>query len=682
MTDTEHRYTLTLSLNVLEHLGINLYSNVPAVLSEIVANAWDADATEVRVHWNEEEGTIVIQDNGAGMTRSDINNRFLLTGYNRRDEQPGQTELGRRPMGRKGIGKLSSFSIANVVDVETVKDTERNAFRMDVEGIRKEMQKEEDGEARGTYHPEPIPASGIDFPVGTRITLRELKRQYTKGTSSYLRQRISRRFSILGRRYGFNVLVDDQPVTLLDRGYFDKIEYLWTYGDQSDIVDACVNVEVPYVRDSDKYSTSFEVRGWLATVYKPGQLKVVRGETQNGIAVFMRDKMAQEDMLSEFAEGGNYARYLVGDLHVEALDEYDGPGTPRDDDAATSSRQRIVEGDPRYEELKRFVFAELKYIESEWSELRREKGAAEARLIPSVRQWLDSLEQSVRQQAEDWLGKIRLIVDDDPAARRHLLLHAVVAFEEFRAKENLDALRQLGETDISAALRIAVDVDRIEESYYGRVVRNRLQVIDRFQEYVEDNAKEKIVQEYLFNHLWLLDPSWERTDNTPVMERRVAAMLDELDGIDGTSEEARQDAYREMGRLDIGYRTTAGKHVIIELKRPERVVEIGDVVTNQLSRYYVELRRQLNRLEDYNTDGVEVVLVLGKEPKEWRDAEAKAVAMGMLTSCNARVVFYDDLLHRAQRAYREYRERAKDVDLLEPVLQEIEDLGDIQIDQE
>lgn len=152
--------------------------------------------------------------------------------------------------------------------------------------------------------------------------------------------------------------------------------------------------------------------------------------------------------------------------------------------------------------------------------------------------------------------------------------------------------------------------------------------------------------------------------------------------VDDNAKEKRQEAYREMGRLDIGYRTTAGKHVIIELKRPERVVNIGDVVTSQLSRYYLALRNQLNRLDDYRSDGVEVVLVLGKEPQEWKDAEAKAVAMRMLTSCNARVVFYDDLLHRAQRAYREYRERAKDLDQLEPVLQEIEDLSDIRIDEE
>lgn len=36
----ENKFIMSLSLNVLNHLGINLYSNIPAVLSEIVANSW------------------------------------------------------------------------------------------------------------------------------------------------------------------------------------------------------------------------------------------------------------------------------------------------------------------------------------------------------------------------------------------------------------------------------------------------------------------------------------------------------------------------------------------------------------------------------------------------------------------------------------------------------------------
>ena len=34
----------------LHHLGIGLYSNVPAVQSELVANAWDADGTGIMIN--------------------------------------------------------------------------------------------------------------------------------------------------------------------------------------------------------------------------------------------------------------------------------------------------------------------------------------------------------------------------------------------------------------------------------------------------------------------------------------------------------------------------------------------------------------------------------------------------------------------------------------------------------
>ena len=39
------KYKMSISLNVLNHLGLNLYSNTPAVIAEVIANAWDADAT-------------------------------------------------------------------------------------------------------------------------------------------------------------------------------------------------------------------------------------------------------------------------------------------------------------------------------------------------------------------------------------------------------------------------------------------------------------------------------------------------------------------------------------------------------------------------------------------------------------------------------------------------------------
>jgi HSP90 family molecular chaperone len=64
-------FYITLNLNIVEHLGKRLYSNVPAVLSELVANAWDADATEVKIEIDSDE--IRIKDNGIGMSYSELN---------------------------------------------------------------------------------------------------------------------------------------------------------------------------------------------------------------------------------------------------------------------------------------------------------------------------------------------------------------------------------------------------------------------------------------------------------------------------------------------------------------------------------------------------------------------------------------------------------------------------------
>ncbi|MEY4550653.1 MAG: hypothetical protein RL685_6848, partial [Pseudomonadota bacterium] len=68
---------MTVDLNVLEHLGINLYSNIAAVLTEAVANAWDADAESVVVRVAPQQDWIEIEDDGIGMSISDLNQKYL-----------------------------------------------------------------------------------------------------------------------------------------------------------------------------------------------------------------------------------------------------------------------------------------------------------------------------------------------------------------------------------------------------------------------------------------------------------------------------------------------------------------------------------------------------------------------------------------------------------------------------
>lgn len=115
-------FEIKIDLNVLNHLGMSLYSNTPAVLTEIISNAWDADAKNVDITLDVEKGEVIIKDDGHGMSKDEIINRFLKVGYARREHGRAKSDnLNRQVMGRKGIGKLAMFSLANKIQVYSYK---------------------------------------------------------------------------------------------------------------------------------------------------------------------------------------------------------------------------------------------------------------------------------------------------------------------------------------------------------------------------------------------------------------------------------------------------------------------------------------------------------------------------------------------------------------------------------
>ncbi len=351
MNTSEHKYEMTLSLNVLRHLGFGLYSNVAAVLSEVVANAWDADAENVSIFIDASDGHVIIEDDGHGMTVHDANDKYLTVGYERRKSERRTPVLDRPVMGRKGIGKLSLFSIARSVEVHTVKDSIKHGFVMDSDQIEKIIADGREAE----YNPEAVNPDDINIQRGTRITLTNMKRQL-QWTGKPLRRRLARRFSVIGALHDFNILLNDEPITVEDREYQDKVQYLWTFGDTGlRCRDAATKLEEHEQRDNNIHDSDYQIDGWIATAFKSGQLKDPdTKESLNNLVIMVRGKLAQEDILEEFGEGGLYTKYLFGEIHADFLDLDD------QDDIATTSRQRLIEEDPRYEALKSKLNDELK----------------------------------------------------------------------------------------------------------------------------------------------------------------------------------------------------------------------------------------------------------------------------------------------------------------------------------
>ena len=185
------------------------------VLSEVIANSWDADATEVSIVCNQEDDVITIIDNGCGMIVEDINRKFLYVGYPKRKNGEARTKIYNRPvMGRKGIGKLSLLSIADSIKIFSKKEGEQNAFCLSREDIEREITSQ-----NHVYSPAEIEFEDFDHETGTKIVIRKFKKKINR-TSEFLRKRLARRFCVIGKNYG--IVLNGSPITLQDRDFLEK----------------------------------------------------------------------------------------------------------------------------------------------------------------------------------------------------------------------------------------------------------------------------------------------------------------------------------------------------------------------------------------------------------------------------------------------------------------------------
>ena len=130
--------------NTIDHLGIKLYSKFPPVIAELISNSYDADAENVRIEIDYSNKIVTVFDDGAGMNHEELNDNFLKIGRNRRKaEGTGLSKNKKRKVtGKKGLGKLAVFGIAKTIEVHSIKDGIKNAFSMNYDDLKAEINDE------------------------------------------------------------------------------------------------------------------------------------------------------------------------------------------------------------------------------------------------------------------------------------------------------------------------------------------------------------------------------------------------------------------------------------------------------------------------------------------------------------------------------------------------------------
>ena len=646
-------YTMTINLNILDHLGVGLYSNIPAVLSEAVANAWDADAEHVKIDVDPAKKEIVIEDDGHGMSIADANKKYLQIGYKCRDDTGDTTKrLKRSVMGRKGIGKLSLFSIADTVTVHSIKDGVRHGFVMDTKKIREKI--EEGGTG---YNPDPVESEEIKLNKGTRIVMSNLKREIRR--SPALRRRLARRFSVIGVSNKFKVILNGTPISTEDRDYYKKLQYIWTFGKEGERVAALIP-QVKKSRRSPNLTIGRRVEkidGWIGTTVKAGDTKDTKSRDNiNQIVIMVRGKLAQEDILSEYGEAGFYSTYVIGSIHADFLDQNNK------EDIATTNRQRIIEDDPRYHQLKEKIRKEMKNIQQNWQEWRNHEGQSTAFTFPGIEEWYSKLSHDNQKAAKKLFGQINQLPMTNNSDKRRIFVTGILAFESLKYRHLLTKLEDIRPDNLDVLEQIFIQLDDLEASAYYQITKDRLAVIKKLENLVDDNAIEKAVQKHLFNHLWLLEPSWDWIQPTMHMESTVKNALDVV--YNELTEE------QKRARLDIVYGTAANKHVVIELKRPGLVLEFNDIQAQ--IRKYRDAVKSVLKSNGKGKDLIEFICIVGKPLKKWDDSESEQTDKNMFKEMNARIEMYGVLINNAQQTYKDYTEERNKVSRIYNLITSIE----------
>lgn len=122
--------------NFLEKLaGKSILHDPKTAIIELVANAWDAGASEVKITWptRDNEQFFSIEDDGCGLTEQEFTSRWRTLAYDRIQSQ-GNTiivkDKKRTVFGKNGVGRFAGFCFGESYYVASNKDQQHIEYQI------------------------------------------------------------------------------------------------------------------------------------------------------------------------------------------------------------------------------------------------------------------------------------------------------------------------------------------------------------------------------------------------------------------------------------------------------------------------------------------------------------------------------------------------------------------------
>lgn len=576
--DTEG-YKLNISRLTIDKLGVRLYDRASAVVAELIANSYDADATEVTVsvpmgtqlNHRDDDGLpweIVVEDNGHGMDPTEAQDLFLDVGSNRRRRSTGgpiSPRYGRPVMGRKGIGKLAPFGICRQIEilsaggVATDGEHQVSHFIMDYDVIIKDERGAAPlttGELDGTWQES----------SGTKVTLRQFLPKRVPPGDTFLRQ-LAR---IFRDTEDFEIAVQDLRQPLFEPQPLPPFEIEVDEQTRIRLGDRpvpCGDRELP-------------VAGWVAKAKR-----AYKSDEDVGVRIYARNKIVATTRDFELSSGysGEFLvrSYLVGEIVADWLD------IDNQDDLIRTDRQDILWNSEEGEALKLYgqqLVREVgesavpvheksmaaRVLEKSDVEVQARRKFNDDKLVDSAVELTRMLGRSVSEEKlEDSDYLERLVQFVLSVAPHHLLVESFADLARLSSGDS-DALDRLVElfrhTEVAAL------------ASFAQVARGRVEAISSLEAAITQRRPKPVdegtLQKILRSAPWLINSEWEiisENQSLKTFADRYAALIEAHwpNNLDLPAEDFRR-------RPDFIMMETSGQLHCIEIKRPHTRLQKDD----------------------------------------------------------------------------------------------------------
>ena len=518
-TEDGHKYTMRISRPTIDKLGIQMYDRVSAVIAELIANSYDADATEVTITLpfgkylarRANDGTavdlgyeVVIEDNGFGMLSDEVNKYYLKVGTNRRTDRGDTTPGGRLVLGRKGIGKLAPFGICREIRVITAGGAPDGSGKYELCDLLLQYERvvsDEDDD----YHPDPGPLDGSTRDYrGTTVVLRGFDRRRVP-SGEVLHRQISARFGISRDDWRVRVVNTD----VRDEGFeVGDLDLPLMEGTRISVNHRPVSVR-PISDDGEEIVTEIlPVTGWVAYSKDP-----YKDESMAGVRIFARGKIVAQtrdfDIQAGFTGEYKMRSYVVGEIHADWLDDKE--------DLIRSDRQAIIWTSERGEALQQWGVALLKELAGNsetsvrnrvWEEFLERSSLHERleRALPHDADLRDSVEHAARTLVRR-ADREQVRKNDDFVKRVVQLAFALGPHQTLL--RTLDQVAAVPTDTLEPVIELFERARVVEMYSLGQVAQERVDAVKRLESLVGSSSTvERDLQKLIEDAPWILYPEW------------------------------------------------------------------------------------------------------------------------------------------------------------------------------